>query len=136
MQSTIETTTLSPQKGAGYIDLPTEIKSKGAIINVQNKDNRCFEYAILSSQHNKEIKTNPERPSKYKEHLDKLNFTGIEFPVSLKDIDKFEKQNPEIGVNVFGYDKDVHALRLNKTDPQMQLIFCLLLAKKNNIIVG
>ena len=36
----------------------------------------------------------------------------------MKDIDKFEKQNPEIGVNVFGYNKDVHTLRLNKTDPQ------------------
>ena len=50
--------------------------------------------------------------------MDKLNFTGIDFPVSLKDIDKFEKNNPEIGVNVFGYDKSVHILRINKTDPQ------------------
>ena len=107
-----------PSNGSSYIDLPKEIKTKKAVINVQNKDNRCFEYAILSFQHNKEIKVNPERQSKYKEHLNKLNFTGIEFPVSLKDIDKFEKQNPEIGVNVFGYDKSVHILRINITDPQ------------------
>ena len=50
--------------------------------------------------------------------LENLNFTGIEFPVSLKDIDKFEKQNPEIKVNVFGYEKSVHILRINKIDPQ------------------
>ena len=50
--------------------------------------------------------------------LDKLNFTDIEFPVSLKDIDKLEKQNPEIKVNVFGYERSVHILRLNKSDPQ------------------
>ena len=118
MQSATKTTTLSLQKGVGYIDLPKEIKAKKAVINVQNKDNRCFEYAILSVQYNKEIKEKHERPSKYKEYLGQLNFTSIEFPVSLKDIDKFEKQNPEIGVNVFGYDKDVHTLRLNKTDPQ------------------
>ena len=118
MQSTTKTTTLSLQKEASYIDLPKEIKTKKAVINVQNKDNRCFEYAILSAQHHDKIKVNPERPSKYKEHLNKLNFTGIEFPVSLKDIDKFEKQNPEIGVNVFGYDKDVYTLRLNKADSQ------------------
>ena len=62
MQSTTETTTLSPQIGAGYIDLPKEIKSKRAVINVQNKDDRCFEYAILSAQHHNEIKANPERP--------------------------------------------------------------------------
>ena len=46
-----------------------------------------------------------------KAHLGKLSFTGIEFPVSLKDIDKFEKQNPEIKVNVFGYERRVHILR-------------------------
>ena len=107
-----------PLNGSSYIDLPKEIKTKKAVINVQNKDNRCFEYAILSKQHHDKIKTDHSRPSKYKEHLNKLNFTGIEFPVSLKDIDKFEKQNPEIGVNVFGYDKSVHILRINKTDPQ------------------
>ena len=129
MQSATKTTTSSPQKEAGYIDLLKEIKAKKAVINVQNKDNRCFEYAILSEQYNKEIKANPERPSKYKEHLNKLNFTGIEFPVSLKDIDKFEKQNPEIRINVFGYDKDVHTLRLNKTDPQ-NAIDLLLITKE------
>ena len=36
----------------------------------------------------------------------------------MKDIDKFEKQNPGIGVNAFGYDKSVHILRINKIDPQ------------------
>ena len=36
----------------------------------------------------------------------------------MKDIDKFKKQNPGIGVNVFGYDKSVHILRINKADPQ------------------
>ena len=36
----------------------------------------------------------------------------------MKVIDKFEKNNPEIKVNVFGYDKSVHILRINKTYPQ------------------
>ena len=53
-----------PLNGSSYIDLPKEIKTKKAVINVQNKDNRCFEYAILSAQHNKEIKKKHERPSK------------------------------------------------------------------------
>ena len=82
----------NPLKGEGYIDLPTAIKTKRAVINVKNEDNKCFEYAILSALHHSEIKADHERPSKYKAHLGKLNFTGIEFPVSLKDIDKFEKQ--------------------------------------------
>ena len=45
-----------PLNGSGYIDLPKEIKTKKAVINVQNKDDRCFEYAILSAQHHDEIK--------------------------------------------------------------------------------
>ena len=108
-----------PLNGSSYIDLPKEIKAKKAVINVKNKDDRCFEYAILSAQHSKEVdQKQTNSPSQYKEHLNKLNFTGIEFRVSLKDIDKFEKNNPEIGVNVFGYDKSVNILRINKADPQ------------------
>ena len=84
----------------------------------------------MSAQHHNEIKANPERPSKYKEHLDKLNFTGIDFPVSLKDIDKFEKNNPEIRVNVFGYDKSVHILRINKIDPQNAIDLLLIIDSK------
>ena len=71
----------NPLRGEGYIDILAAIKSKGAIINVQNKDNRCFEYAILSALYHSEIKEKYERTSKYKAHLGKLNFTGIEFPV-------------------------------------------------------
>ena len=72
----------------------------------------------MSALHHNEINDSHQRPSKYKKYLGKLNFTGIEFPVSLKDIDKFEKQNPGIGVNVFGYEKSVLILRMNRTDPQ------------------
>ena len=127
MESTTMTTTPSPQKEAGYIDLPKFFKAKGAVINVKNKDNRCFEYAILSAQHNEKIKTSHHnRPTLYKDYLNKLNFNDIKFPVSLKDIDKFEKQNPGIYVNVYGYNKDVHALRLNKKDPQIAIDLLLI----------
>ena len=80
-----------PLNGGSYIDLPAAIKTKKAVITVQNKDNRCFEYAILSAQHHDKIKEKYERPSKYKEHLGKLNFTGIEFPVSLKILINLKK---------------------------------------------
>ena len=119
MQSATEKITPSePQRGAGYIDLLANIKNKRAVINVKNKDNRCFEYAILSALHHNEIKDNPKRPSKYKGHLDKLNFTGIDLPVSPNDFCKFEKQNPGIGIHVYGYEKCVYILRMKGTDPQ------------------
>ena len=52
-------------------------------------------------------------------------FKGIKFPVSLKHIDKFEKQNPE-SINVFGYGKDVLVLRTSKKDTQNAIDLLLL----------
>ena len=44
-----------------------------------------------------------------------FDWTGIDFPVSLQQIDKFEKQNP-YSINVFGIDgKKVYPLRISKT---------------------
>ena len=41
-----------------------------------------------------------------------LNMEGIEYPVSLKDLNKFEKQNPTISITVLGYErKGVYPLR-------------------------
>ena len=104
-------------KGEGYIDLPTGIKTERAAINVENKDTRCLDYAILSALHYNKIKKSPERQSKYNAHSGRFNFTVIEFPASLQDIDQFEKQYPETRMNVFGYERGVHISRLNKTDP-------------------
>ncbi len=91
----------SPIKGNSYIDLPAHLKNKGACINIQNKDDQCFKWCILAYLH--PIKVNPERVTKYKNYLDELNFDGLEFPISIDKITKFENQN-SISVNVFGYE--------------------------------
>ena len=41
-----------------------------------------------------------------------LNMEGIDYPLSLKDLNKFEKQNPSISITVLGYErKRVYPLR-------------------------
>ncbi|GIY48176.1 hypothetical protein CDAR_285531 [Caerostris darwini] len=40
-----------PLYASSYIDLPEELKSKKAIINVKNNDNKCFMWSILSAIH-------------------------------------------------------------------------------------
>ena len=40
--------------------------------------------------------------SKYEEYEHELNMSGIQYPVDIKDINKFEYQN-NISVNVYGY---------------------------------
>ncbi|KAL4105173.1 hypothetical protein QTP88_020445 [Uroleucon formosanum] len=48
-----------PFKGSSYIPLPKHIGDKKAIINVQNKDDKCFLRAILSALH--PVEKNPQR---------------------------------------------------------------------------
>ena len=36
--------------------------------------------------------------------IDKLDYSGIEFPVTVKQYNKIEKQN-NININVFGYEE-------------------------------
>ena len=53
---------------------------------------------------------------------------GIEYPVSLKDIDKFENQNPTVSITVFGYGrKIVYPLRnSDNTDREHNIILILI----------
>ena len=54
-----------------------------------------------------------------KEYENDLNFKGIEFPVKVKDIQKFENQNPNLpGMNVFSINDNnkIYPLRLNQKD--------------------
>ena len=99
--------------GSSCIDLPSEIKNKKACINVQNNNQECFKYSILSAPHYQEIQKDHFRPSKYTKWLNDLNFEGIDFPVDLKEIDKFEYQNP-YRINVLGYEyKEIYPLRIS-----------------------
>ena len=53
---------------------------------------------------------------------------GIEYPISLKDINKFEKQNPIISITVLGYEeKSVYPLRnSDNTDREHNIILMLI----------
>ena len=119
-----------PLSGSSYIPLPKVLQSKGAIINVLNKkDNECFKWAVTSALYPAE--KHPERQTKYIENSKKFNWDGINFPASFKDIDKFEKQNPSISVNVFGYEKEVYPLRITKRAND-KTINLLLISEREN----
>ena len=59
---------------------------------------------------------------------------GIDYPVSLKDINRFEKQNPEISISVLGYSKDerIYPLRINKKENKRKHNIVLLLIKNGD----
>ena len=120
-----------PLRGSSYIELPKELKNKKAITNMKNVDNKCFLWCVLRALNPKS--TNPERlDKKLKEKENTLNMEGIEFPVKLSDIKKFEKQNETITVTVFGYnEKDkVYPLRKSEHSNRSCKIKLLLIEKE------
>ena len=88
-----------PLSGSSYIPLPSKLASKKAIINVKNhKDHECFKWAVTSAIYTQDV--HPERLNKkMRENSNNFDWSGMEFPVSLQQIDKFEKQNPYV-INV------------------------------------
>ena len=86
-----------------------------------------FLWSVLRVLNPKE--SNPQRIDK--ELMDKentLNMEGIEYPVSLNDINKFENQNPSISIMVLGYKgKSVYPLRISdNTDREHDIILMLI----------
>ena len=97
---------------------------KKAIINMQNKDNKCFLWCVLRA-------LNPKRlDKKLMDKENTLNMEGICYPVSLKDINKFEKQNPTISITVLGYNgKSVYPLRNSDCNDREHNIILMLIEK-------
>ena len=91
---------LALTRGGSYTELPKWLKSKREVINPQNKDEECFKWAVTGALHHEEIKKDHQRKSRLRPYEKRYNWEGLEFPVSIKKIDKFEKNNPDIAVNV------------------------------------
>ena len=101
----------NPMRGSSFIVLPPFIKNKKACVNVNNDDDQCFRWAILSALHPASININ--RVSSYVLYKDELNFEGIEFPVDPRKIEKFETQN-DVSVNVYYFIIDCEQINQYK----------------------
>ena len=100
-----------PLGGGSYIKLPTTLAKSHCIINIFSFDLKCFLWSILSSLYPVEL--NSENVEHYIPYENKLNMTGITYPVQLNQIDTFENQN-DISVNVFGFEESIFSLRISK----------------------
>ncbi|PFX13987.1 hypothetical protein AWC38_SpisGene21896 [Stylophora pistillata] len=110
----LHTVEYNPLKGSSYIKLPPDIAKKNAIVNMKNEDDQCFKWCVTRAL-NPVGKNHADRVTKIlKEHAKKLVWTGIEFPMEVKDIHRFEKMNPGITVNVYMYDYELKTLRVSK----------------------
>ena len=92
-------------RGASHIELPKWIAEKKAVINPKNEDEECFKWAVVASLHHEAIEKDPQRVSKLRPFAEQYDWEGLEFPMALNKISKFEKRNPEIAVNVLFVSK-------------------------------
>ena len=90
---------LNLTRGASYIKLPDWLSKKKAIINPKSLDNKCFKWAVIAGLRWEEIGANPERISKLRRYENEFDWNEIAYPVSTKNISKFETRN-RIGVNL------------------------------------
>ena len=104
-----------PLKGRSYLPLPEELRnSRKGLINIKNDDNECFRWCHV--RHLNTLRHHNERiTQKDREIAKTLDYSGVTFPVTIRDIGKIEKQN-KININVFGYDEYVFPIRNSKAE--------------------
>ena len=115
----IHTVDYKPARGSSYIPLPDWMMRTKAIVNIRNTDEKCFLWCVLRYLHPRD--KNDIRLTDFKQYENELNTKGVNFPVKLKDIPKFETLNPSLpGINVFSVNenKKFYPLRMAQRIPQ------------------
>ena len=93
-----------PLRATSYIPLPTCIQNTKTVINIKNKDEKCFLWSVIADLHGDSHAGHLERVSHYFEYEKEFNLPGISFPMALKDIPKFERLN-NVLISVYGYQE-------------------------------
>ena len=78
-------------------------------------------FSLVCSSLSSSCSKNGSRIKELRKYENDLNFKGIDFPGKVKDIQKFENQNPDLpGINVFlvNDDNKIYPFRLNQKDTQ------------------
>ena len=93
-----------PLKGRSYLPLPEELRnSRKGLINIKNDDNECFRWCHV--RHINPVKKDPQRITQKDRGIEKtLDYSGVTFPVTIRDMGKIEKQN-KININAYVYNE-------------------------------
>ncbi|XP_018365191.1 PREDICTED: uncharacterized protein LOC108762616 [Trachymyrmex cornetzi] len=105
-----------------HVEVPREIAERAAI-SVRTTDNACFAWSVVAALHPAD--EHVYRESSYPHYTAVLNLAGIEFPMILKDINKFEQLN-DMSINVYGIEnKQILPLRLtsDKKEKHINLLY-------------
>ena len=109
---TVNVNKYNPLRAGCHFKLSHYLLLKNATISVQSPDNACFAWAVVAALHSAE--RHPDRPSSYPEYASILNVQGIEFPMSLGQIGKFERLN-DISINVYSFEMEMEKPKKGST---------------------
>ena len=101
-----------PYEGSSYIKSPEWVYRSKSVLNLKNMDKKCFLWHVIASLFPQPF----NQISYYEKHLDKLNVTGIRWPMEVAQIEKFERQN-NVSINVYSCEdkrKEVWPLKISK----------------------
>ena len=130
LEAFINVARYQPLRGGTYMPLPKELGNKKAIISVKNRDDMCLRWAIRA--HLFPARTHVDRVSSYPTN-DGLDFTGIDFRTPVSQNAKVERQNPNLALNVFGWEKnEVIVYRLSEQAGNIPRINLMLVKKGEN----
>ena len=100
---------LNLMRGSSYLPLLDWLARKKAIVNPHNNDEECVNWSVIAAE-NAGMK-DPQRVSNPRKFTDNYDWSGLEFPVSIKDIGKFENRN-NISVNILAVEgRDIYIHR-------------------------
>ena len=100
---------LNLTRGSSYLPLPDWLVRKKMIVNPHNDDEECFKWSVIAAE-NAGMK-DPQCISNLRKFTDNYDWSGLEFPVLIKGIGKFETRN-NISVNVLAVEgRDIYIHR-------------------------
>ncbi|GBO23881.1 hypothetical protein AVEN_254305-1 [Araneus ventricosus] len=93
-----------PLRASSYIILPKKLADKKAVLNIQNEDQKCLVWCLISHKLNI-LAHDSYRVSHYTPHEQEIKLDGMECPVPLNKIPIVERLN-NLRINVFGYEEN------------------------------
>ena len=105
-------------RGSSYIKLPKFLIDRKACINPQNYDDEeCAKWAILAA----EMNNHPELINNLRTLEKKYNWRGLQYPTKVSDFDKFERDNPNISINVYCLSEENEILPMRVCDDEKEI---------------
>ena len=100
---------LNLMRGNSYLPLLDWLVRKKVIVNPHNDNEECFKWLVIAVE-NVGMK-DPQRVSNLRKFTYNYDWSGLELPVSIKDIGKFETRN-NISVNILAVEgRDIYIHR-------------------------